>query len=110
MGHNRFTYANNSRRVLAPTQIYLVGTRAQHGDLALSLLQTGSLGLSAGRPAVRDQLKSMKQQILKPKAGRFQGFCTAIARQVADRVGSRIGQSYLKVIFVRRAVPRGRDH
>ena len=88
MGHNRFTYANNSRLVLAPTQIYLVGTRAQPGDMALSLLQTGSLGLSAGRPAVRNQLKYLEQQVFTSELGRFRRSCTAIARQVADGVGS----------------------
>ena len=64
MGDNRFTYANNSLRVQPPAQIYLVGMMGQPGDGALSLLQTGSLGLRAGRPAVHNPFKSLKHRYL----------------------------------------------
>ena len=88
MGYNRFTYANNSRRVQPPGQIYLVGLPAQRGDLALTLLQTRGLRSKVARSAVHRQLKSLKKQVFTPESGSFPDSCTAIASQVADAVGS----------------------
>lgn len=81
MGHNRFTYANNSRRVLPLAQIYLVGMMSQPGNPPLSLLQTRSLGLRAGRPAVRNRPKYLKNSHLHPGLDVF----NALARRLRDK-------------------------
>jgi hypothetical protein len=101
MGHDRVTYANNSRPVQSFAQIYLVRMAPQIDDLPLSLLQSGTLGLGSGRPAVRNPFNSMTKQVLTSEPGRLRRSCTAIARQARGWSWFRIGQCYLNVIFVR---------